>query len=81
MRHPVGEAPVFVLVRNFRNILQSCIHWTVSVARIALFRWGEILGVRVPQVQGGDGVISRLVLSERFAWSVPAEFFYRVILS
>lgn len=54
VHHPVGEAPVLVLVRNCRSTLQSCIYWTVSVARVALFR-SEILGVRVPQVQGGDG--------------------------
>lgn len=66
--------------------MQSCIHWTVSVARVALFggggggvRFQESGYLRFREVM--EGVFYRLVLSERFAWSVPAGFFYRVILS
>lgn len=52
---------MFVLVPNFRSTLQSFIHWIVSIARVTLFRGGEIPGVRLSQVQGGDGDVSRLV--------------------
>lgn len=50
---------MFVLVRNFKSRLESCIHWTASR------RLRRLEGVRFresgyPRSQEGDGVISRL---------------------